>query len=37
MKSTMSFEEYKMPTEEVAEGENDIVKKFIPFDGSANL
>ena len=35
-KITMSFEEYKMPQAEVPnEIGKDIVKKFIPFDGTA--
>ena len=34
-KITMSFEEYKLPEENVAEHiGKDIVKKFIPFDGT---
>ena len=36
-KITMSFEEYKAPTIENAEIGKDIVKKFIPFDGTANM
>ena len=37
-KITMSFEEYKMPEAEIpAEIGKGIVKKFIPFDGTANL
>ena len=35
-KITMSFEEYKMPQSEIPnEIAKDIVKKFIPFDGTA--
>ena len=33
-KITMSYEEYKMPNEENKEIGKDIVKKFIPFDGT---
>lgn len=36
-KITMSFEEYKTPIEENAQIGKDIVKKFIPFDGTANV
>lgn len=36
-KITMSFEEYKTPTENTTEIGKDIVKKFIPFDGTANV
>lgn len=36
-KITMSFEEYKSPIEENAQIGRDIVKKFIPFDGTANV
>lgn len=36
-KITMSFEEYKAPTPESETIGNDIVKKFIPFDGTANM
>ncbi len=36
-KITMSFEEYKVPIEENAQIGKDIVKKFIPFDGTANM
>lgn len=36
-KITMSFEEYKSPIEENAQIGKDIVKKFIPFDGTANV
>ena len=36
-KITMSFEEYKMPQAEISsELGKDIVKKFIPFDGTMN-
>ena len=36
-KITMSFEEYKMPQTEISnEIGKDIVKKFIPFDGTMN-
>ena len=36
-KITMSFEEYKMPQTEIqSEINKDIVKKFIPFDGTTN-
>ncbi len=36
-KITMSFEEYKTPIEENTQIGKDIVKKFIPFDGTANV
>ncbi|MCI8344931.1 MAG: CarD family transcriptional regulator [Clostridia bacterium] len=36
-KITMSFEEYKSPVEENTQIGKDIVKKFIPFDGTANV
>ena len=36
-KITMSFEEYKMPTEVEEEIGNNVIKKFIPFDDSANV
>ena len=36
-KITMSFEEYKAPIEENDQIGKDIVKKFIPFDGTANM
>ena len=36
-KITNSFEEYKGSNEQTAEIGKDIVKKFIPFDGTTNL
>lgn len=36
-KITMSFKEYKAPVQGQAEIGKDIVKKFIPFDGTAQM